>query len=207
MLAATRQTFDRSTRDRVSTRLLLARHGETDWNQRSRWQGQRDIPLNGTGRNQALALSAALRKEQLAAVYSSTLQRAVETAQMIAKEHKLNVCRDERFNETYLGAWEGLTRKEIGAAYPQLLQAWDADPRSVTPPNGESISAVEQRILAALQEIARAYPGESVCLIGHKFTNGIIRSHYLGLPLVEALSGVLAQGTYEVIAIPHPLWG
>lgn len=207
MLAATRQTFDRNTRDKVSTRLVLARHGETDWNQRGRWQGQRDIPLNGTGRNQALALSAALKKEQLAAVYSSTLQRAVETAQIIAKEHKLNVCRDERFKESGLGAWEGLTRKEIAAAYPQLLQAWDADPRSVIPPNGESVAENEKRILAALQEIARAYPGETVCLIGHKFTNGIIRSHYLGLPLVEALGGVFAQGMYEVITIPHPLWG
>lgn len=207
MLAATRQTFARDTRDRVSTRLLLARHGETDWNQRGRWQGQRDLPLNGAGRDQALALSAGLRTERLAAVYSSGLQRAVETAQTIAKEHKLNVSRDERFNEISLGAWEGLTRKEIAAAYPQILQAWDADPRSVRPPNGESIAAIEQRVLAALQEIARAYPGETVCLIGHKITNGVIRSHYLGVSLVEALGEVLPQGTYEVIAIPHPLWG
>ncbi len=207
MLAATRQTFERGTRDRVSTRLLLARHGETDWNQQGRWQGMQNLPLNRAGQEQALALSARLKTERPAAVYSSVLQRAVATAQTIAKEHKLNVCRDERFNEINLGAWEGMTRKEIAAAYPQILQIWEADPRSVKPPNGESIAGIEQRVLAALQEIARAYPGETVCLIGHKITNGVIRSHYLGLSLVEALGGVLPQGTYEVIAIPHPLWG
>ena len=207
MLAATRQTFERGTRSRVSTTLLLARHGETEWNQRGRWQGQRDLPLNRAGRDRALALSAGLRTEPLAAVYSSALQRAVETAQTIAKEHKLNVCRDERFNEINLGAWEGMTRKEIAAAYPQILQAWEAGPRNVRPPNGESIAAIEERVLAALQEIAGAFPGETVCLIGHKITNGVIRSHYLGLSLVEALSGDLPQGTCEVIEIPHPLWG
>jgi broad specificity phosphatase PhoE len=194
-------------RNKVSTRLLLARHGETDWNQQGRWQGQQNLALNRAGIDQALALSARLKGERLSAVYSSALRRAVETAQAIAHEHKLNVCRDERLNEISLGEWEGMQRKEIAARYPQILQMWETDPCSTRPPRGESIAELEKRVLAALQEIARAYPGETVCLIGHKMTNGIIRCHYLGLPLNEALRGVLPQGEYEAIPIPHPLWG
>jgi broad specificity phosphatase PhoE len=186
---------------------LLARHGETDWNQQGRWQGQQNLALNRAGIDQALALSAKLKKERLAAVYSSALRRSVETAQAIAHAHNLNVCRDERLNEIGLGEWEGMPRKEIAAKYPQILQMWESDARSTRPPHGESIAELEKRVLEALQEIARAYPGETVCLIGHKMSNGVIRCHYLGLSLNEALRGVLPQGEYEVIAIPHPRWG
>ena len=207
MLVTTQPSVGVSTRSKVSTRLLLACHGETDVSRQGRWQGQQNPPLNAAGREQALALRDTLRREPISAVYSSMLRRALETAHEIAEQHKLNVCRDERFNEINLGAWEGMTRREIAAKYPQVLQVWETDPRRVTPPNGESIAELERRVLAALQEIARAYPGETVCLIGHKTANGVIRSHYLGLPLVEALRRVETQGMYEVIEIPHPLWG
>jgi broad specificity phosphatase PhoE len=189
----------------VVTRLFLARHGETDWNRQGRWQGQENVPLNAAGREQAMALSASLKKEPLAAVYSSTLRRAIETAQVVAAQHKLNVCRDERLNEINLGDWEGLTRKEIKTRYPELLEQWEADPYGVKPPNGESIAEVERRVIAVLQEIALAYPGETVCLIGHKVTNGIIRSRYLGLPLNDALQSVPAHAVWEVIELPYPL--
>jgi broad specificity phosphatase PhoE len=197
----------RGTGTRVTTRLLLARHGETDWNREGRWQGQKNVPLSNRGREQALTLANRLKSEQLAAVYSSALQRAIATAQEIAIRHKLNVCRDERLNEIDLGEWEGLPHKDIVAKYPQLLQAWERDPFSVQPPNGEGIAQLERRVLAAVREIALAYPGETVCLIGHKMTNGIIRCHYLGLPLNEALRTVPDHAVYEAIEIPHPQWG
>jgi broad specificity phosphatase PhoE len=184
--------------------MLLARHGETDWNRQQRWQGQANVPLNGDGRAQAQALSATLKKEPLAAVYSSTLQRAVETAHLIAVQHRINVSRDARLNEINLGAWEGLSRKEILARYPDLLAAWEADPRSVTPPKGESFAQLEERVLAVMHEIAHAYPGETVCLIGHKMTLGAIRCRYLGLELKEALGSDTGHGRLETVEIPYP---
>jgi phosphoserine phosphatase len=207
MLVTTQVTMTTAPHGRVATRLLLARHGETDWNRLGRWQGQQNTPLNAAGRVQALALRDTLKKEPLAAVYSSALRRCVETAHEIAEQHRLNVCRDERLNEINLGKWEGLTQREIAARYPEALQVWYDDPRAMRPPQGESVAELEQRVLAVLQEMARAYPGETVCLVGHKMTNGLIRSHYLGLPLAEALHGVEPHGGYEVILIPHPLWG
>ena len=197
----------RSTRSRVTTRLLLARHGETDWNRLGRWHGQQNPPLNARGTAQASALGHALKGQALSAVYSSLLLRAVSTAQEVALQHRLNVCRDARLNEINLGAWEGLPQKEIAARYPQILQAWQDDPRSTRPPDGESIAELEERVLAAVDEIAIAYPGETVCVIGHKMTNGVIRSHYLGLPLNEALRSIPGHAAYEIVEVPHPLWG
>jgi broad specificity phosphatase PhoE len=207
MLVYTRPPAAKSPGSRVGTRLLLARHGETEWNRLGRWQGQHDLPLSSRGREQALALCARLKSERLSAVYSSALRRAIETAHEIAVCHRLNVCRDARLNELNLGEWEGLRRQEIATKYPQLLQAWEADTRSVSPPNGESVADLERRVLSAIQEIALAYPGETVCLIGHKMTNGIIRCRYLDLLLNDALQGVPEQAVAEVIEIPHPLWG
>jgi len=207
MLVTTGPPIGLRARSKVTTRLLLARHGETDWNRLGRWQGQADIPLNSTGREQAIALAARLRKESLAAIYSSTLRRAVETAQEVAALHRMNVCRDARFNELKLGAWEGLTRREIAARDPELLAAWEADRLSTRPPGGEGVEELEQRVLAALREIALAYPGETVCLIGHHMSNGIIRYRYLGLPLAEALGGTPPHAEFEVVEIPHPQWG
>ena len=154
MLVYTRPPAAKTPGARVATRLLLACHGETDWNRLGRWQGQKDLPLNGRGREQALALSAHLKNERLAAVYSSLLRRAIETAHEVALPHRLNVCRDERLNELDLGAWEGLQRQEIAAKYLQLLQAWETDTRSVSPPNGESVADLEKRVLSAMREIA-----------------------------------------------------
>ncbi len=194
-------------RGKVKTRLLLARHGETEWNRLGRWQGQEDIPLNSRGREQALALAARLRHENLAAVYSSTLRRSIETAQEIASDHRINVCRDERVREINLGAWQGMLYKEIAARYPELLRAWEEDPTQVRPPAGESIAELQARVLAALREIALAYPGETVCLIGHQLCNSVIRAHYRGISLREALRIEPAHAVCESIDLPHPLWG
>lgn len=194
-------------RGAVKTRLLLARHGETDWNRLGRWQGQADIPLNSLGREQASALAMCLRAEPLVAVYSSALRRAVATAQEVATRHRMNVCRDARFNELRLGEWEGLTRKEIATRNAALLQAWETDRLSVRPPGGESLAELEERVLAALNEIALAYPGETVCLIGHHMSNGIIRCRFLGVSLADALGSAPPHATCEVVEIPHPLWG
>jgi broad specificity phosphatase PhoE len=188
----------------VTTRLLLVRHGETDWNRLGRWHGQADVSLNAAGREQANALRNRLRNERLAAVYSSALRRSVETAHIVAAQFKLNVSRDARLNEINLGSWEGLARKEIAARFPELLKAWEADPQSVRPPFGETIAELKRRALEVTEEIAQAYPGETVCLVGHKVTNGVIRSHYLGVPLVEALQGVPEHAVLEVVELPYP---
>ena len=101
------------------TTILLVRHGETDWNLERRWQGHIDRPLNDVGRAQARALADRLDSEPFAAVYSSDLARARETAEIVAAAHGLPVHLDPRLREADVGEWSGLTADEIERRYPE----------------------------------------------------------------------------------------
>src|SRR4051812_19585817 len=102
-------------------RILLARHGETVFNIEGRWQGQADSPLTERGRAQARELGRALASEPIAAVYSSDLGRAADTARAVAEPHGLKVITDERLREIHVGEWTGKGRAEILAGWPGML--------------------------------------------------------------------------------------
>lgn len=113
------------------------------------------------------ALARRLAGEEIHAVYASDLQRARETATIIAAHHKLPVRADPRLREIDFGAWEGLTYDEIRQHYHQALAAWQADPMSVGPPGGEAMEDVVTRVHAALDAIARAHQDQTVLLVAH----------------------------------------
>src|SRR5574338_121077 len=103
-------------------RLLLIRHGQTDWNVEGRWQGHLDEPLNAAGVKQAQALGDYLRERPISAVYSSDLGRARVTAERIAEPHGLSVNTDARWREQNLGVFQGLTTSEINGKYPDEMR-------------------------------------------------------------------------------------
>jgi 2,3-bisphosphoglycerate-dependent phosphoglycerate mutase len=147
------------------TTILLARHGETDWNREGRFQGHADPPLNETGRAQAAELAAELEGVELAAVYSSPLRRAVETAAMVAAEHGLEPVAVDALREVDVGSWQGLTRAEIEARFPEQFarwldydQGWD---------DGESYEGMGRRAVAVLLELAAAHEGERILAVTH----------------------------------------
>ena len=133
------------------TTLLLARHGETDWNREGRWQGWADPALNETGRAQARQLAEQLRSMPFDAVYSSDLRRASETAEIVAAGKNLPVVLDERLREIHVGSWQGRTHEELAGA------AWD----------GETYEEHRLRVVAALLEIARAHRHQCVLVVAH----------------------------------------
>ena len=135
---------------RVTT-ILLARHGETDWNRDGRYQGHADPPLNDTGREQARELGETLRGRPIAAVYSSDLRRASETAEIAARPLGLPVLLDSRLREIDVGSWQGRKHEENNG------RPWD----------GETHDAHRERVVAAVHEIAGAHPGETVLLVVH----------------------------------------
>ena len=106
------------------TTILLARHGETDWNREGRFQGHADPPLNETGRAQAAELAAGLAGIHLAAVYSSPLRRALETAELVAATHGVDPVPIDALREVDVGSWQGLTRAEVGVRFPEQLSRW-----------------------------------------------------------------------------------
>lgn len=159
----------------MAATLLLARHGETDWNAAGRWQGHADPPLNAVGRRQAEELAVVLAPSPPHAVYSSDLVRARETAVIVAQRLGLGgVVTDERLREVDVGEWSGLSMAEVEARYPR-----GADRRRAGGTGwerGESYEVMAGRVLAALRELAAAHEGETLLVVTH---GGPLRAAWL----------------------------
>jgi broad specificity phosphatase PhoE len=138
--------------------LLLARHGETDWNRDQRWQGHSGPRLNEQGRRQARVLAAQLN--DIDAIYSSDTIRARETAEIVGASLDLSVETDPRLREVNFGEWEGLTRQEINERYAGAFGRWEAFEQA-EPNGGESDATMAERVLNALTEIAREHADDA----------------------------------------------
>jgi broad specificity phosphatase PhoE len=147
------------------TTILLARHGETDWNREYRFQGHADPPLNRTGRAQAVDLAVVLAPEELAAVYSSPLRRALETAEVVAAAHALEPVPLEGLREVDVGGWQGLTRAEVEERFPKQFARWLAFDQGWE--DGESYETMGHRVVTALLELAAAHNGERILAVTH----------------------------------------
>jgi broad specificity phosphatase PhoE len=155
-------------------RVILVRHGETDWNRENRIQGGLDIPLSGQGKGQARDIASKLAHTDIRYIYSSRLSRALETAIEIAKFHKLEVLTDRRLDELRQGKWEGMKVSEVKRLYPDLYSRWEKDPTSVIPPKGESVREAFQRAREFWNENILPREGTGV-IVAHKIINALIK--------------------------------
>lgn len=176
------------------TRLILIRHGQTDWNLAGRYQGQIELPLNALGRQQAEQIARQLNGIQLAAIYASDLARARETAEVLARAVGLPVQLDPRLREIDQGEWEGMPFTEIQRRYPRELELRRENPLSFVTPGGESIREVRERVLRAAEEICRRHPHETVAVVSHGVALAILRAHYLHQPIQRMWDLVPANG-------------
>jgi len=151
----------------AATRVLLIRHGETDWNNETRLQGHTDIPLNARGRAQAERLRLAMQGESLDAIYSSDLQRALHTAQAVAQATGAPLSIDTALRERGFGCFEGLRYADIEARWPDDARRWRLREPGFGPSGGETLQAFYQRSLAAAERLAAAHPGGSIALVAH----------------------------------------
>lgn len=149
------------------TRVLAIRHGETAWNRDARIQGQIDIPLNDAGLAQARSLAQALAEDALAAVYSSDLLRAHQTAEAVAAAQGLVVRADVGLRERHFGDFEGRTYHEIDADLPELAQRWRRRDPDFGPPGGEVLQAFFARSVSAIERIAAAHRGQTIAVVCH----------------------------------------
>jgi len=133
------------------TELLLARHGETEWNRERRWQGHADPPLNDAGRAQARELAEGLVGERLEAIYSSDLRRAYETAEIAGAHLGVPVTSDPDLREIDVGSWSGLTREQLEG------RVWD----------GETTDAHADRVLRVVRRIIELHPEGRVLIVTH----------------------------------------
>ncbi len=151
-------------------KLILVRHGQTDWNRDGRCQGVADIELNDFGRLQIEELALSLRHEEIVAVYSSDLIRARDTAVEIARHHELEVKIDPDIREMDQGELEGLMFDEIRERYAHVLEEWRESPETLRLPKGESLVEVQARAWRAFQALQSRHMGETVVAVSHNLT-------------------------------------
>lgn len=162
-------------------RLLAVRHGATEWSQARRFAGSRDIPLTAQGRLQAEAVAQALSGTAAAAVYTSPLERARTSAEVIAKPHRLEPILEAGFREMAFGTWEGLTRDELVTRFPAEAEVWASAPHLASPPHGEPLAAVDARVRAALAALVERHRGQTIVLVSHAIVTRLIVLAALGL--------------------------
>ena len=163
------------------TRLILIRHGETEWNVIGRYQGQADPPLNEQGVTQSYQLAEQLADTDLDILYTSPLLRAAQTAQILVDQLTIPLYVEPRFMEIHQGDWQTRLRSEINQLYPDLFHRWEREPWEVSPPNGESLQQVQERVIAAAEEIINQYPHQCVGIVTHRIPIALIKVHYQGL--------------------------
>jgi broad specificity phosphatase PhoE len=163
-----------------ATRLFLVRHGATPLTSENRFSGAVGVDLSDEGRTQVRCLADRLAAEKVAAVYCSPLSRTVETAAILSEPHGLAPIHRDGLREISHGRWEGLTRREVEERFGGEYEAWEADPFTFAPVDGESGVAVLARALPVIREIVVAHAGHSVLVVSHKATLRLLISMLLG---------------------------
>ena len=163
-----------------ATRVFMVRHGATVLSAEDRFAGATDVELSDEGREQTRRLAERLSREKIATVYASPLGRTMETAQILAAPHRLEVQACDGLREISHGRWEQMTRREVEEKFPEEAAEWEKDPYTFAPLGGESGLAVTARALPALVEIVRAHPGDHVLVVSHKGTIRLLLSSLLG---------------------------
>jgi len=164
----------------MATRLYFVRHGATQLTAEDRFSGAVGVDLSDEGRWQVARLADRLDSEGIKAVYCSPLSRTVETAEILAKPLALTPIRRDGLREISHGRWEGLTRREVEERYPDEYEAWEEDPFTFAPEEGESGLGVLARALPVVREIVVRHPAERVLVVSHKATLRLILSSLLG---------------------------
>jgi alpha-ribazole phosphatase len=185
------------------TRLLLIRHGETDWNAQHRYLGHTDLPLNAAGLRQAEEVAERLRAEPIAVIYSSDLRRARQTATQINVHHQVPLHLEPDLREMHFGAFEGFTYAELQARDPAAVLAWDGGEAA---PGGETLTALGQRVIGCLGRILQAHPSGTVALVAHGGPLRLCLCAALGLPPEDHWRFALDPGSLSEVQL-YPAGG
>ncbi|WP_104117412.1 histidine phosphatase family protein [Arthrobacter sp. B1805] len=199
--------------DPAARRIIFWRHGRTEWNRSGRFQGQEDIDLDETGREQAARAAEVLAARQPSLIVASDLRRAADTAAALSGLSALEVTYDVRLRETNGGQWQGLSFAEIDEKFAEDNAAWRAGDPEVRAGGAESRLDVGRRMLAAVTEaVERVAPSETLVVVSH---GGAIRAALaalMGLPpkrwgALAGLSNCHWSEVHEVVGRDDALFG
>jgi broad specificity phosphatase PhoE len=182
-----------------SVRLWLVRHGQTDWNLEGRYQGHADMPLNALGLAQARLLADKLYGEVFDALYTSDLERAYQTARVLADSLDLEPVPDPRLREIHQGEWQGLLVVDVAQRFTAEVERRRADPLSARPPGGESVGELAARMASAAGDIARRHPGGKVLVVSHGLSMAALLAQARGVPLAQVYTLIPENTQVEVV--------
>jgi len=203
LTAHTGEIFPKPRDGHRGPRLLLVRHGETDWNKAGKFQGQIDVPLNDNGREQSRRAAEFLKDVKLDFAISSSMLRPKETAEIILKHHGgLQLELRDELREISHGLWEGKFELEIEESYPGLLEEWKTSPETVQMPEGENLQHVWTRAIASWREIVQSVSGTGI-VVAHDAINKAILCHLFGLGPEHFWKFKQGNGAVSVIDYPH----
>lgn len=163
------------------TGFFLLRHAQTPYNKDQRFRGRIDVPLSGTGRQQAGAVSDALADEKISAIYGSPLSRAMETVRPLAERLGLPLLPLPELIDMDFGEWEGWSLDEAAERAPELFEVWKRNPERMTFPGGESLAQVQQRAMAGLARLVETHRDGAVAICTHRVVCKLILLGLLGL--------------------------
>ena len=162
------------------TKIILVRHGETEWNVGEVFRGRIDVELNETGIREAELLAKYLSDSRITAIYSSPLKRALRTAEIIASHHDVKVEIAPELIDCDFGEWQGLSLQTVADRYKQLYAKWVKNPHLVKMPAGESLDDVRRRAVRLVDSLLAKYEG-TIVLVSHRVVNKVLICALLAL--------------------------
>ncbi|MFO7962706.1 MAG: histidine phosphatase family protein [Desulfobacterales bacterium] len=191
--------------EKKDIRILLVRHGETEWNRTRRFQGRCDTPLNETGVRQAEAVAGMLKDEAVTTAYTSPLLRAKETAKRIMDYHsQARLIEEPDFIEMDLGTFDGMDAVEWSRMYPNFMNQWRENPGTLRMPGGECLDEVRHRAVSALYRIIAKHPDNSTVLIcSHNFVILSLLCFAKGIPLDGFRRLRQSNGAVSIICVKN----
>jgi len=187
----------------MPTTIYLIRHGETENSDQRCYKGHIDVPLSAKGVDQLEKVAARLSSTPISAVYTSDLQRARCSAEIVAKPHNIEPEVDIAFKERNFGQWEGLTFNECREHFPEEFNAWVKNPVEASPLGGESTLDVRDRLVPALEKLLllSKLRNKAFSIVAHGGVNRIILCHLLGMPLQNIFRIEQDFGALNIIEI------
>lgn len=164
-------------------RIILIRHGETDWNKEEIFRGRIDVKLNDMGIKQAEETGRALAEIKIQAVYTSPLIRAKDTARKIVEFQKVPLYLEESFIDIHFGVWQGVSLREVQRLYKQDYETWKNAPHMLKFTGGESLEEVSQRSMKALRHLVTDNEDVTYAIVTHRVVCKVMILKMLGLPL------------------------
>lgn len=183
------------------TRIVLIRHGETEWNRLGRFQGRTDVPLNQEGLEQADRLAQRLKEAPLTKIYTSPLSRARKTAEIVNDYHGVEVILQEGLTEVDHGHWTGMFKSQVIEMDGERYKIWLARPDTLVMPEGESLAEVYQRSVGAIQKIVESSVDEAILVCSHDAVNKVLLCHFFGLELSSFWKFKQGNGCINIIDV------